>query len=81
VLNLFNQRVVTNRVSTMRRTGAIPLGTGYYTEAAFYAGTLDFNQLIAKSVADGKMTLNPQFGMDSAYQPPIQARFNVKFRF
>jgi hypothetical protein len=81
VLNLFDQRVVTNRISTMRRTGAIPLGTGYYTEAAFYAGTLNFDQLIAKSVADGKMTLNPQFGMDSLYQAPIQARFNVKLRF
>ena len=81
VLNLFNQRVVTNRISTMRRTGAIPLGPGYYTEAAFYAGQLNFDQLIAKSVADGKMTLNPQFGMDNFYQPPIQARFNVKFRF
>jgi hypothetical protein len=81
VLNLFNQRVVTNRVSTMRRTGAIPLGTGYYTEAAFYAGALNFDQLIAKSVADGRMTLNPQFGMENAYQAPIQARFNVKFRF
>ena len=81
VLNLFDQRIVTNRISTMRRTGAIPLGTGYYTEAEFYAGKLNFDQLIAKSVADGKMTLNPQFGMDSAYQAPIQARFNVKFRF
>ena len=28
VLNLFNQRIVTNRVSTMARAGAIPLGAG-----------------------------------------------------
>jgi hypothetical protein len=81
VLNLFNQRVVTNRIATIRRSGAIPLGPGYYTEAQFYAGQLNFDQLIAKSVADGKMTLNPQFGMDSLYQSPIQARFNVKLRF
>jgi len=27
------------------------------------------------------MTLNPQFGMDSYYQAPIQARFAVKLRF
>jgi len=81
VLNLFNQRVVTNRVSTMRRTGAIPLGPGNYTEAEFYAGKLNFDQLISKAVTDGRMTLNPQFGMDNAYQAPIQARFNVKFRF
>jgi hypothetical protein len=81
VLNLFDQRVVTNRISTVRRSGAIPLATGYYEEAAFYAGKLNFDQLIAKAVANNVMTLNPQFGMDSLYQPPIQARFNVKFRF
>ena len=81
VLNLFDQRAVVNRVGTMRRTGAIPLGPGYYTEAAFYAGQLNFDQLIAKSVADGKMTLNPQFGMARFYQSPIQARFAVKLRF
>ena len=81
VLNLFDQRAVTNRVGTMRRTGAIPLGPGYYTEAGFYAGQLNFDQLIAKSVADGKMTLNPQFGMASFYQAPLQARLAVKLRF
>ena len=81
VLNLFDQRTITNRVSTMRRQGAIPLGPGYYTEAEFYAGQLNFDQLIAKSVADGKMTLNPQFGMANAYQAPIVARFGVKFTF
>ncbi len=81
VLNLFDQRAVVNRVGTMRRTGAIPLGPGYYTEAGFYAGQLNFDQLIAKSVADGKMTLNPQFGMASFYQAPIQARLAVKLRF
>jgi carboxypeptidase family protein/TonB-dependent receptor-like protein len=81
VLNLFDQRTVTNRVSTMRRTGAIPLGAGYYTEAEFYAGQLDFDQLIAKAVANNLMTLNPQFGMDNAYQAPIVARFGVKFVF
>jgi hypothetical protein len=81
VLNLFDQRTVVNRVGTMRRTGAIPLGPGYYTEAAFYAGQLNFDQLIAKAVANGQMTLNPQFGMDSYYQAPIQARVAVKFRY
>ena len=57
ILNLFNQRTVNNKVSTMRRTGAIPLGPGFYTEAEFYAGTLNFDDLIAKSVAAGRMTL------------------------
>jgi hypothetical protein len=81
VLNLFNQRTVTNRVSTIRRSGVIPNAPGYYQEAAFYAGQLDFDQLTAKAVAAGLMALNPQFGMDSAYQNPIVARFGVKFVF
>ena len=81
VLNLLSQRIVTNEVMTMRRTGAIPLGPGFYTEAAFYAGQLNFDQLIKSAVAAGKMTLNPQFGMASAYQAPIVARFGVKFMF
>ena len=81
VFNLFNQRTVTNRVSTVRRTGAIPAQAGYYTEKEFYAGQLNFQQLIDKSVANGFMTLNPQFLMDSGYQSPIVARFGVKFLF
>jgi len=81
VFNLFNQHVVTNRVSTVARSGAIPLGAGYYTEAAFYAGQLNFDQLIQKSVANNLMALNPQFGMANAYQAPILARFGVKFLF
>jgi len=81
VINLFNQRGVINRVSTVARSGAIPAAPGYYTEAAFYAGQLNFDQLIAKSVAAGVMNLNPQFGLDSAYQAPIVARFGVKFLF
>jgi hypothetical protein len=81
VLNVFNQRVAVNKVSTMRRTGAIPLGPGYYTEAGFYAGQLNFDQIIASAVANGKMTLNPQFLMVNAYQAPILARFGVKFTF
>src|SRR5262249_53561758 len=82
VLNLFNQRTSLARVTQMRRgNGAIPLGPGYYTEAAFYAGQLDFDQLIAKSVANGKMALNPQFLMDNSYQNPIALRLGVKFAF
>jgi len=81
VLNLFDQRTVVNRVSTVRRSGVIPNAPGYYQEAAFYAGQLNFDQLITKAVADGLMTLNPQFGMANAYQAPILARFGVRFTF
>ena len=81
VTNLFDQRIVNSKVETMRRTGAIPLGPGYYEEVKFYNGQLDFDQLIAKAVADGKMTLNPQFLMANGFQAPIQARVGVKFVF
>ena len=65
----------------MGRSGVIPNAPGYYQEAAFYAGQLNFDQLIAKAVAANLMTLNPQFGMDNGYQAPIVARFGVKFTF
>ena len=81
VLNLWDQRTAVNKVTTMRRTGAIPNAPGYYQEAAFYAGQLNFDQLIQKAVASGAMTLNPQFLMVNSYQDPIAARFGVKFTF
>src|SRR5262249_40910496 len=81
VLNVFSQRTALTKVQTMRRTGAIPLDPAYYTEAAFYAGQLDFDQLIQKAVANGRMTLNPQFLMENAYQNPIALRLGVKFSF
>ena len=81
VLNLWDQRTAVNRVTTMRRTGAIPNAPGYYQEAAFYAGQLNFDQLIQNAVAQGKMTLNPQFLMVNSYQDPIAARVGVKFTF
>jgi hypothetical protein len=81
VLNLWDQRTAINKVTTMRRTGAIPNASGYYQEAAFYAGQLNFDQLIQKAVASGAMTLNPQFLMVNSYQDPIAARIGVKFTF
>ena len=81
VLNLFSQRAEVNAVTTMRRTGAIPLDPAYYTEAAFYAGTLNWDDMIARAVASGKMSLNPQFLMANSYQAPIAARVGVTYRF
>jgi hypothetical protein len=81
VLNLFDQRIAVNKVSTMARAGAIPNAPGFYQEAAFYAGQLNFTNLIAAAVASGVMSLNPQFLMVNSYQAPIQARFGVKFTF
>jgi hypothetical protein len=81
VLNLFNQRAVINKNDSVGRSGAIPLGPGYYTEAAFYAGQLNFDQLIQKSIASGALTPDPRFLMANAYQAPTVARFGVKFAF
>ena len=81
VINLFNQRAANSVVTTMRRTGAIPLQAGYYTEAAFYAGQLNFEDLISKAVANNLMTLNPQFLQANGYQAPIALRVGVKFTF
>jgi hypothetical protein len=81
VLNLWDQRTAVNKVTTMRRTGGIPSAPGFYNEADFYAGKLNFDQLISAAVAQGRMTLNPQFLMVNSYQDPIAARVGVKFTF
>jgi len=58
------------------------LETPYTWETELSAlGQLNFDSLIAKAVANGKMLLNPQFLMFNAYQAPIQARLGVKFIF
>ena len=51
-----------------------PERAGLLQEAAFYAGQLNFDDLIARSVASGLMTLNPQFLMANGYQAPIPLR-------
>ena len=84
VLNLFNQRTVLDRgvsANRVNRTGAIPLGPGFYTESAFYNHQLDFNQLIQASLAAGRITADPRFNQPSSFQAPTQARFGVKFTF
>ena len=85
VLNLFSQRAVLNKIDTVQRSGAIPLSRtgapGFYNEAAFYAGQLDFTQLIAQATASGALTPDPRFLMASSYQAPIAARFGIKFVF
>jgi hypothetical protein len=81
VLNLFNQRIAINRADAVQRSGAIPNAPGFYQEAAFYAGQLNFDQLIAKAEAAGQLTADPRFLMNNAFQAPITARFGVKFTF
>ena len=55
-----------HRINKVRRcAGRAPFrsSAGYYNEAAFYAGQLDFDQLIAKAVRQQPDALNPQFLM------------------
>jgi hypothetical protein len=81
VLNLFNAMNVTDRANSIRRTGAIPLSSAFYNEAAFYNHQLDFDALINSAIAAGRMSRDPRYLLDSAYQAPIQARFGVRFAF
>ena len=78
VLNLFDQRAVTNKFNNMRRTGA---GLNI-NETAFYAGQVNVQSLIdASAFPNGSLRLDPRFLMASDYQSPLQARFGVKFLF
>jgi hypothetical protein len=70
VLNLFDQRSVQNTfITRLNGSGII------FNEAAFYAGQVNFDQLISGRVAD------PRFMQPNGYQAPLQARFGVKFIF
>src|SRR5262249_49532012 len=76
VLNLFDQRAVTNTFNNMRRTGS---GLNI-NETAFYAGQVDVQALInASAFPATSLRLDPRFLMASDYQNARQARFGVKF--
>jgi hypothetical protein len=78
VLNLFDQRAITNKFNNMRRTGAAL----NINETAFYAGQVNVQSLIdAAAFPATSMRLDPRFLMASDYQNPTQARFGVKFLF
>jgi hypothetical protein len=72
VLNLFNQDTANSRFSTYQKTTSLT-----FNEADFYAGRVDFENLIA---AQG-IVKDPRFLMDNGFQAPIQARFGLNFRF
>jgi hypothetical protein len=72
VLNLFNQEAATSKYSTYQKADGIDIN-----ETDFYAGRLDFAQLItAQGVA-----VDPRFLQNNFFQAPIIARFGVKFLF
>jgi hypothetical protein len=72
VLNLFDQRAGVSKASTYQKTDGIS-----FDEADFYAGKLNFEQLIQ----DQGIKINPQFLKYNGYQAPLAARFGVKFLF
>jgi hypothetical protein len=78
VLNLFNQNTVISKWQTMQRQNGITFDQG-----AFYAGQVNFDQLIQQAVAaqGGTSFLDPRFLQDYRYQNPLLARFTVRFTF
>jgi len=81
VQNLFNQQTATSKFVTQLRSG-----NGLtFDQAAFYAGQINFQQLIAAAsggVAPGSPTYqDPRFLLNNDFQTPILARFGVKFIF
>jgi hypothetical protein len=81
VQNLFNQQTATSKFVTQLRSG-----NGLtFDQSAFYAGQINFQQLIAAAsggVAPGSPTYqDPRFLLNNDFQTPILARFGVKFIF
>lgn len=77
VLNLFDQRTVTNYDGQIRRAGTDPT----IDEAAFYAGQVNVQSLIDSLAASGALKINPRFMNPTSWQGPLQARFGMKFTF
>ena len=70
VLNLFNQQATVNKFITYNRVNGVN-----FSEAAFYAGQVNVDNLLPAVDKD------PRFLMANGFQPPIQARFGVRFNF
>jgi len=78
VLNLFDQRIVTNKFNNVRRAGTVI----NIDEAAFYAGNVNVQALIdAAAFPNGLMRIDPRFLLASDFQLPLVARLGVKFLF
>jgi outer membrane receptor protein involved in Fe transport len=73
VTNVFDQSASTSVFPTETDTGSGIM----LNEAAFYAGTLDFAQLMAAQ----QTPKDPRFLKTQAFQPPRSARLTLKFMF
>jgi hypothetical protein len=74
VLNLFDQSASIGKWQTYQLVNTNGIT---FDEAQFYAGQLNFDQLITQQ----GVQQDPRFLMDSWYQFPISARFGMKFLF
>ena len=82
VQNLLNRRTEVSKFSTQLRSGN---GLNF-SEATFYAGGVNFEQLIAAGTAAAQAAgrasfTDPRFLQPNDFQAPILARFGVKFVF
>ncbi len=72
VINLFNQKVATNRSITYNDANGV-----LFDEASFYANGVNMQQLIQQQ----GIVQNPLFLKDNGYQGQLAGRFGVKFLF
>ena len=72
VLNVFNQKTATNKYITYQDVNGVT-----FSEADFYAGRVNFDQVIAAQ----SIVQNPQFLKDSGYQGQLEARFGIRLSF
>jgi hypothetical protein len=72
VINLFNQKVATNRNITYQDVNGV-----LFDEASFYANGVNMQQLIQQQ----GIVQSPLFLLDSGYQGQLAGRFGVKFLF
>jgi Carboxypeptidase regulatory-like domain/TonB-dependent Receptor Plug Domain len=72
VLNLFDQEAAISKYSTYQAVnGVVP------DEVLFYNGQQTLESLIGSQ----RVTQDPRFLQNNSFQPPLQARFGVKFTF
>ncbi len=72
VLNLFNQGTAVAKYSTYHKTNGVTPD-----ETLFYTG----RQTLASLITSQNVVKDPRFLMDSAFQTPAQASFNLRFLF
>lgn len=72
ILNLLNQAAGISKYTVEQRNDGIT-----FNEADFYAGRLNFSELIRQQHID----IDPRFLQTNVYQAPMAARLNVKFVF